>query len=100
MTVGTVDVRIPTALRRFSDGNARVSVETNADGCTLAGVLDALAQSCPGVVDRVVDEQGKLRRHVNVFVGSENVRELGGLDAPVAPGGEVSIVPAVSGGSR
>jgi len=100
MTRGTVDVRIPTALRRFSDGNARVTVEAGTDGgCTLAAILDALARSCPGVVDRVVDEQGNLRRHVNVFIGSEEARFLGGLDALVAAGAEVSIVPAVSGGA-
>ena len=99
MTAATVAVRIPTALRPFSDGSARVTVATDEAGCTLADLLDRLARTCPGVVDRVVDEQGKLRRHVNVFVGVEDVRDLGGLDAPVAAGSEVSIVPAVSGGA-
>jgi len=99
MTPAEVTVRIPTALRHFSDGSPRVTVETNGGGCTLAGLLDTLARTCPGVVDRVVDEQGKLRRHVNVFVGGEDVRYLGGLDTPVPAGSEVSIVPAVSGGA-
>jgi molybdopterin converting factor small subunit len=94
----TTVVRIPTALRGFSDGSATVEVDTGADAPTLSGVLDALARSCPGVVDRVVDEQGHLRRHVNVFVGVEDVRYLGGLDAAVPSGSEVSIVPSVSGG--
>lgn len=94
-----VAVRIPTALRRFSDGSATVTVETEDGDCTLGALLDTLATTCPGVVDRVVDEQGRLRRHVNVFVGVEDVRSLGGLDAPVAAGSEVSIVPAVSGGA-
>jgi sulfur-carrier protein len=49
-------------------------------------------------VDRVLDEQGNLRRHVNVFVGADDIRTLGGLTATVADGAEVSIVPAVSGG--
>jgi molybdopterin synthase sulfur carrier subunit len=99
MTPATVAVRIPTALRRFSEGSARVTVETDDRGCTLAGLLHTLAGAHPGVVDRVLDEQGELRRHVNVFVGVEDVRHLGGLDAPVAAGSEVTIVPAVSGGA-
>jgi sulfur-carrier protein len=99
MTAATVAVRIPTALRPFSDGQARVSIPTQPDGCSLAELLDQLARTCPGVVDRVVDERGSLRRHVNVFIGADDVRHLGGLDAPVAAGTEVSIVPAVSGGA-
>jgi sulfur-carrier protein len=98
MTSPTIAVRIPTALRRFSDSRALVSVPTSDDGCSLADLLHQLARTCPGVVDRVVDEQGGLRRHVNVFIGVDDVRHLGGLDAPVATGTEVSIVPAVSGG--
>ncbi len=95
----TVAVRIPTALRRFSDEHATVRVEIAATPPTLSGVLDALAVTCPGVVDRVLDEQGRIRRHVNVFVGPDDVRVLGGLDATVDDGAEVSIVPAVSGGA-
>jgi len=99
MTPATVAVRIPTALRRFSDGRARVSVPTHDDGCSLADLLDQLARTCPGVVDRVIDERGSLRRHVNVFIGVDEARHLGGLDAPVPAGTEVSIMPAVSGGA-
>jgi sulfur-carrier protein len=99
MTSADVAVRIPTALRQFSDGRALVTVPTNDEGCSLAELLDQLARTCPGVVDRVVDERGSLRRHVNVFIGVDNVRDLGGLDAPVAAGSEVSIVPSVSGGT-
>jgi len=99
MTSATVAVRIPTALRRFSDGRARVSVPTHDDGCSLADLLDQLARTCPGVVDRVIDERRSLRRHVNVFIGVDEARHLGGLDAPVPAGTEVSIVPAVSGGA-
>jgi molybdopterin converting factor small subunit len=52
----------------------------------------------PGVRDRVVNEQGAVRQHVNVFVGDESIRYTGGLDTPLAEGSEISIVPAVSGG--
>lgn len=99
MTGPTVCVRIPTALRPFSDGSATVAVPTKDDGCTLAHLLAQLALTCPGVVDRVIDERGALRRHVNVFVGVDDIRDLGGLEARVSTGAEVSIVPAVSGGA-
>lgn len=94
-----VTVRVPTALRRFSDGQAVVPIEIGDTSPTVAGVLDTLARTCPGVVDRVLDERGAIRRHVNVFVGDEEVRALGGLAAPVADGAELSILPAVSGGA-
>jgi len=97
--VTTVAVRVPTALRCFSDGRAVVHVEMEAAAPTVAAVLDALAGPCPGVVDRVLDEQGELRRHVSVFVGLDNARDLGGLATPVADAAELSILPAVSGGA-
>lgn len=90
-------VRIPTALRQFSDGRTVVTLETGA-AATIGSVLEMLAAAFPGVVDRVLDEQGALRRHVHVYVGDEDARVLGGLTAPVPDGAEVSILPAVSGG--
>lgn len=95
--VAAVTVRVPTALRTFSDGRSSVAVHADA-GATVADVLAALAGDCPGVLDRVLDEQGALRRHVNVYVGDEDARVLGGLDAVVPDGAEISILPAVSGG--
>ena len=65
---------------------------------TVGDALAALATRAPGVVDRVLDECGVLRPHVNVFVGEESIRFLGGLDAPVPEGSTITIVPAVSGG--
>lgn len=65
---------------------------------TVREALDALAERHPGVVTRVVDEQGHVRPHVNLFVGEENARFLGGLDAPVPAGTTIYILPAVSGG--
>jgi molybdopterin converting factor small subunit len=61
-------------------------------------VLDLLAAAHPDVERRVRDEQGRLRAHVNVFVGAENIRDLDHLATEVAPGAEVTILPAVSGG--
>src|SRR4051794_37805669 len=93
-------VVVPGALRRFSAGKAHVDVETDdTHGCTLRHVLETLAAQYPGVTARVLDEQGNLRRHVNVFVDGEESRVLGGLAAPVVSGTEIVILPAVSGGA-
>jgi molybdopterin synthase sulfur carrier subunit len=62
-------------------------------------VLDALATAHPSVGRRVRDESGALRRHVNVFVGPDNAKDLAGLDTPVPGGAEVSVLAAVSGGA-
>jgi molybdopterin converting factor small subunit len=94
--VAVVTVRLPTALRPFSDGRSSVAVDAGADA-TIADVLASIVRICPGV-DRVLDEQGALRRHVNLYVGDEDARVLGGLDAVVPDGAEISILPAVSGG--
>ncbi|MBK9180292.1 MAG: MoaD/ThiS family protein [Acidimicrobiales bacterium] len=90
----SVTVRIPTTLRPITGGASEVAVE----GATLAEVLAALDAAHPGFGDRLLDEDGKLRRFVNVFVADEDVRFLQGLDTPVADGETVSIIPAVAGG--
>ena len=87
-------VRVPTQLRTLTAGVAEVSVE----GDTVADVLASLDAAHPGFRDRLFDENGKLRRFVNVFVADEDVRFLDGLDTKVAEGQTVSIVPAVAGG--
>ena len=65
---------------------------------TVGAVLTSLAQAHPAVGRRVQDEAGALRRHVTVFVGADNARDLDGVDSPVPDGAEVSVLPAVSGG--
>jgi sulfur-carrier protein len=87
---------IPAALREFTAGRSRVEVENPAT--TLADALSALWAVYPGVRDRIATEQGQVREHINIFIGQENTRYTGGLATPVAPGSEISIVPAVSGG--
>jgi molybdopterin converting factor small subunit len=95
-----VIVVVPSALRRFSDGASHVEVDTGSEQpCALGDVLSMLSERYPGIGARVLDEQGQLRRHVNVFVGVEESRPLGGLAARVAPGTEIVILPAVSGGT-
>lgn len=91
-----IQINVPGALQAFASGLARVRLETPSR--TVAEVLRALAVAHPGVVDRVLTESGSLREHVNVFVGDENCRFIGGLDAPVRDGEVLEIVASVSGG--
>ena len=90
----SVSVRIPTILRTYTGGESEVS----ADGVTLAEVLDDLETNYPGVKARVLDDNGALRRFINVYVGNEDVRFLDNLDTATAEGVQVSIIPAVAGG--
>jgi len=94
----SVSVRIPTILRTYTGGAAEVTVQPG-DGATLQHVLDALEAAHPGIRARVLDEQGRLRRFVNVYVGEEDVRFAGGLATPTPSGTQVSVIPAVAGGS-
>lgn len=87
-------VRIPTQLRSLTGGVGEVSVEPG----TVRESFAALEAAHPGIGERLLDENGALRRFVNVFVADEDVRFLQGLDTPVKDGQTLSIVPAVAGG--
>ena len=91
----SVSVRIPTILRTYTHGESEVS----ADGGTLAEVLDSLEASYPGIKGRILDDQGAIRRFVNVYVGNDDVRFLESLDTSTPAGAQVSVIPAVAGGS-
>lgn len=90
----SVHVRIPTILRSYTDGAS----EVRAQGSTLIEVLDDLEANHNGIRARVLDDSGKLRRFVNVYVGNDDVRFLDGLGSPTPEGTKVSIIPAVAGG--
>ncbi|MEV2275693.1 MoaD/ThiS family protein [Nocardiopsis sp. NPDC049922] len=92
-----VTVHLPGLLRADADGAAHVPVEVD-DGARLRGVLDALTRRYPGLDRRIRDDQGSLRRYVNVFVGEDECRGIGGLDAPVQDGADVRLLPSVAGG--
>lgn len=91
----SVTVRVPTILRSLTGGAAEVAVDGAA---TLAELLDKLDADHPGIRARVLDDDGKLRRFVNVYVGDEDVRFAGGLGSATPDGATVSIIPAVAGG--
>lgn len=89
-----VRVLIPTPLRRFTGGEARVVVA----GANVAEVLDALDVQYPGIGERLRDDAGQIRRFVNVFVNGQNVRDIDGAATSLSPGDEVGIIPAMAGG--
>ena len=87
-------VRIPTILRTFTAGAAEVAV----NGVTLSEALKDLDAQFPGIAARVLDDEGKLRRFVNVYVNDDDVRFLESLATPLPDGAQISIIPAVAGG--
>ena len=89
----SIVVRIPTPLRRLTDGQDKVDVE----GDSLGDVIDAMNDQYPGIRERICDDQGQLRNFVNVYVNGEDVRFLQGLETATTDGDEVSVVPAVAG---
>ncbi|MEN9201631.1 MAG: MoaD/ThiS family protein [Thermostichus sp. DG_1_6_bins_120] len=89
-----VKVLIPTPLQRLTQDQAVVTCE----GSTIRELLDSLERNCPGIKARLCDERGELRRFVNFYVNSEDIRFLEGANTPLQDGDEVSIVPAIAGG--
>ncbi|GGZ44839.1 molybdopterin synthase sulfur carrier subunit [Streptomyces inusitatus] len=90
----SVNVRIPTILRTYTGGQAEVA----AEGATLSEVIADLERKHSGIAARVLDESGKLRRFVNVYVNDDDVRFEQGLDTVTPDGAGISIIPAVAGG--
>ncbi|WP_061299587.1 MoaD/ThiS family protein [Herbidospora cretacea] len=90
----SVSVRIPTILRTYTGGASEVVGE----GATLREVFAKLDADYPGIGARILDESGKVRRFVNVYVGEEDVRFSEGLDTPTPDGVQISVIPAVAGG--
>ena len=90
----SVTVRIPTPLRRVTNGLERAAVE----GDSLQAIFDSLDDQYPGIKERICDEGGELRHFVNVYLNGEDVRYLQGLETATKSGDEISIVPAVAGG--
>lgn len=89
----TIEVRIPTILRPYTKDQKAVS----AEGSTLSAVITNLDSTYPGLGERLL-ENGALRRFINVYINDEDVRFLGGLEAPIKDGDSITILPAVAGG--
>lgn len=90
----SVQVLIPTPLQKYTQDQASVALEATS----VAGLIDALESSFPGIRTRLCDDAGKIRRFLNFYVNSEDIRFLDNEATPLSPGDEVSIVPAVAGG--
>ena len=90
-----VQVNLPTVLRSHAGGAKAVSV----DGTTVGQVLEALATTYPGLSGQVIDADGTLHKFVNVYLNDDDVRYLASLETPVTEADEISILPAVAGGS-
>jgi molybdopterin synthase sulfur carrier subunit len=90
----SVSVRVPTILRTYTSGESEVS----ASGTTLSEVIDDLDTNYSGIKGRILDDNGELRRFVNVYVGNDDVRFLDNLATPTPDGTQISVIPAVAGG--
>ncbi len=92
-----IEVRIPTILRTYTGGEKSV----NADGATLTALIDDLEAKHPGIKERLVEDKNgsiELRRFVNIYINDEDVRFIGSLEATLADGDQVVVLPAVAGG--
>lgn len=89
-----VKVLIPTPLQKFTNNEASIEVS----GGTIAELIDALESNFPGIKARLCDEDGQVRRFLNLYVNEEDIRFLDGANTALKDGDEVSIVPAVAGG--
>jgi molybdopterin synthase sulfur carrier subunit len=90
----SVKVLVPTPLQKFTSNQAVLECSGNS----VSELLDSLEQACPGIKERLCDENGQPRRFLNLYVNSEDIRFLDGTSTPLKDGDEVSIVPAVAGG--
>lgn len=87
-------VYMPTPLRRLTAGQAKVEV----DGADVGTIIQAIDAQYPGVADRLLDDDGNVKRFINVFVNDSEIRGMQGMHTPVQPTDKVSIVPAMAGG--
>jgi len=90
----SVKVRIPTPLQKLTGEKAEVEV----DASSISGLVESLEKSYPGIKDRICDENGKIRRFVNVYLNEEDFRFLKQEETQLKEGDEISIVPAIAGG--
>ena len=90
-----IKVRIPTPLRPMTGGKNEVEITGN----TVEQIIENLGSAHPGIKERICDEQGEVRRFINIYVNEEDIRFLIGKDTPLKDGDQVSIIPAIAGGN-
>jgi molybdopterin synthase sulfur carrier subunit len=91
----SIKIKIPTPLRKITQGTGEVEIS----GKTIDDIINGLEKDFPGIKERLCDESGELRRFVNIYVNQEDIRFMKGKETPLKDGDEVSIVPAIAGGS-
>ncbi len=91
----SITVLIPTPLRGLTNDQETVV----ASGATVAELIEDMEKNFPGILERLCDEDGEIRRFVNIYHNQEDIRFKQGKDTPVADGDELSVVPAIAGGS-
>lgn len=91
-----VKVRIPTPLMKLTSNQSEVT----AEGATISDIFNSLEAQFPGIKDRICEENGSPRRFINIYVNEEDIRFLDGEKTAVKEGDEISIIPAIAGGSR
>ena len=88
-------LRIPSPLRRFTNGQSEIEV----DGDNVKNILDQLFDAHPDIKNHLIEENGNLRNFVNIFINGEDIRQKGGLDAKISNGSDIRIIPSIAGGS-
>lgn len=91
-----VTVRVPTPLQKLTNNQK----EVEAQGDSITAVFDHLENNYPGIKERLYDEDGSLRRFINVYVNEEDIRFLDGVNTAIKEGDDISIIPAIAGGSE
>lgn len=92
----SIRVRVPTPLRRFTAG----AEEVGASGSTVGHIVSDLERQFPGMREKLCDDEGRVRRFVNLYLNGDDIRFLSDLETAVKDGDEISIVPAIAGGVR
>ena len=91
-----INVRIPTPLRNLTENLEVISAEGN----NISEIIDDLQRSYPGLGERICDENGEVRRFLNIYINNEDIRFQDGKQTPVNDGDELSIIPAIAGGNK
>jgi molybdopterin synthase sulfur carrier subunit len=90
----SIKVKIPTPLQKLVNNQSEIS----AEGESIIGLIDNVEAQHPGIKERICDEQGKVRRFVNIYLNGEDIRFIDAEQTKLKSGDEVSIIPAIAGG--